>query len=347
MANMPPVRIAVAGAGVIGRTHIRHALAEPEVRLAAIIDPSPAAKTLAGELGVPWHPGFADLVAVDKPDGVIFATPNQMHVENGLEAIAAGVPVLVEKPLADDVASAAKLVAAADAAGVALLVGHHRRHNPMVAKAKEIIASGRLGRIIAVHGFFWLMKPDDYFEPAWRRAKGAGPVLTNLIHDVDLLRHLVGDVESVQAFSSNIVRGHAVEETAVVLLRFVSGALGTFNVSDTVVAPWSWEQTTGENRAYPQADQNAVHIGGTHGSLAIPRLEVWSNAGKRSWFEPLRAERTHALGDDPLRRQMQQFVRVIRGEEPPLVPGSEGLETLRVIEAVASAARTGQMIRVA
>ena len=126
------------------------------------------------------------------------------------------------------------------------------------------------------------MKPDDYFDIAWRRQEGAGPVLLNLIHDVDLFGYLCGDVVSVQAQSSNVVRGHAVEETAVILLQFASGALGTINVSDSVVAPWSWELTTGENPVYPQQDQFCYHIGGTDGALTVPQLEVWSNPEKRS-----------------------------------------------------------------
>ena len=167
--------------------------------------------------------------AADKPEGVIVATPNQVHVENGLECVAAGVPVLVEKPIADDVASAIRLVEAAEARGVPLLVGHHRRHNPMIQAAKRAIEAGRLGAVLAVHGFCWFFKPDDYFDVSWRREKGAGPVLVNLIHDVDNLRYLCGEIVAVHAFESNAVRKHAVEETAVIALRFSSGVLGTVN----------------------------------------------------------------------------------------------------------------------
>jgi len=96
----------------------------------------------------------------------------------------------------------------------------------------------------------------------------------NLIHDVDLLRYLRGEVEAVQAFQSNLVRKYPVDETTVLILKFVSGALGTISVSDTIIGPWSWEQTTGENPDYPHTDQNCCHIGGTHGSLTVPRLET-------------------------------------------------------------------------
>ena len=160
---------------------------------------SPAGRALAEEKGVRWFASFAAMAAEARPEGVIVATPNQLHVANGLECIAAGIPALVEKPLADDVGEATKLVGAAEAAGVPLLTGHHRRHNPLMRQAKEAIDTGRLGRIVAIHGMCWFHKPDDYFEVDWRRRKGAGPVFLNLIHDVDDLRYLCGDVATVQA----------------------------------------------------------------------------------------------------------------------------------------------------
>ena len=269
-----------------------------------------------------------------------------MHVENGLEVVAAGVPAIVEKPIADDAASATRLVEAAEAAGVPLLVGHHRRYNPMIRKAREVIQSGRLGRVLTLHGSFWLMKPDDYFDVPWRREPGAGPVFLNLIHDVDLFRYLCGEVISVQALESNAVRGNAVEETAVILLRFASGALGTVNVSDSVVAPWSWELTTGENSAYPQQGESCYQIGGTHGSLTVPQLELWWNPGKRSWWESLARERVPYAPEDPLKAQIRHFCAVIHGEEAPLVSGREGLSTLKVIEAVKQSARIGSAVGV-
>jgi predicted dehydrogenase len=340
-------RIAVVGAGLIGRRHVEAALAEPTVELVGIVDPAEEAREVASRAQVPWFATMPQLFDRARPDGVIVATPNQMHLAHGLEAIAGGVATLIEKPIADSVAAARELVASAEARGVALAVGHHRRHNPLIGEAKAIIAAGRLGRIVTVHGSFWLMKPDDYFAPAWRRSPGAGPILVNLIHDVDLLRHLVGDVVEVQAMHSNAVRGHPVEETAVVLLRFANGALGTLSASDTVVAPWSWEQTAGENPAYPQTEQGCYQIGGTHGALSVPTLELWTNVAQRGWWEPFNVERRHLVKVDPLANQMRQFARVARGNEAPLVPGREGLATLEVIEAIKRAAESGQPVRLA
>lgn len=339
-----PVSISVMGAGLIGKRHIEHILAEPMARLHSVVDPSDVGRDLARRVNAPWFADVDAMLAAGKPDGVLVATPNHLHVPHGLKVVAAGLPALIEKPFADDLEAGMHLVTVAEAAGVPLLTGHHRRHNQMIQRAKAIIDSGSLGQIITIHSFFWLMKPDDYFETEWRRQASAGPVLINLIHDLDLMRYLCGEVAEVKAYQSRAVRNHAADETTVVILKFINGALGTMNVSDTVVAPWSWEHTTGENPGYPHTDQSCYHIGGMHGSLSVPRLELWTNKDLRSWWEPFSAERITAAGEDPLRLQIRQFCKVIRGEEPPLVSGREGLATLRVIDAIRRAASTGDTV---
>ena len=338
------VKLAVLGAGLIGTRHINHVMEEPAAELTAVVDPTPVGQRIASEVGVRWFPSFADMMISERPDGVIIATPNQVHVQNGLEAAEAGIPALIEKPIADDIAAGERLVQMAEAKGVALLTGHHRRHNPMMQKAKEIIDSGTLGRILVVNAMFWLFKPDDYFDIPWRREPGAGPVFLNLIHDIDNLRFLCGDISAVQARESNAVRSNAVEETVVILIEFKNGVLGTASVSDSVVAPWSWEMTTGENPAYPKTDEICYMIGGTHGSLAVPSLEIWSNAEKRSWTVAFERNRAAFENADPLVMQIRQFCSVIRGEGGPLVSGREGLETLKVIEAVKRSAATGERV---
>jgi len=336
-------RLAVVGAGLIGLRHIAAIAAAAGATLAAVIDPASAAPEIAARAGVAWFPSLEDMPEA-VADGIILATPNTLHVTGGLAAIARGLPVLVEKPIATDLAGARVLVEAGEAAGVPVLTGHHRRYNPLIVAAKSMIESGRIGKPVSVNGMFWLAKPDDYFDVAWRRELGAGPVFVNLIHDIDLLRHLVGEVVSVQAQTANSARGHAVEETAVVLLEFANGALGTVNISDTIPAPWSWELTSGENPAYPPTDQACYMIGGTEGALELPRLRLWRHEGKRSWWSPIVAETPPRDQGDPLVIQIEHFAAVIRGEAAPLVSGREGMNSLAVIEAILTAAATGQRV---
>ena len=173
---MTQVRIAVAGAGLIGKRHIEEIDASGSAALAAIVDPGPAGPELAEKYGVPLHTSLADLFATDKPDGIILATPNQLHVDGGMACVAAGVPVLVEKPIGDDVESATRLVEAGETAGVPVLTGHHRNYSPIMAKAREVVQSGVLGTLVGVTGTALFYKPADYFEVGggWRRAAGRG-----------------------------------------------------------------------------------------------------------------------------------------------------------------------------
>jgi predicted dehydrogenase len=343
-------RVAVAGAGTIGLAHMGVARKSDTVELSAVVDPSPAAKAHADAAGVPLYASLAELFAKDKPDGVVLATPNPLHVPHALECIAAGVPMLLEKPIAPTVAEAEMLVKAADEAKAKLLIGHHRAHSPIMAKARQVVDSGVLGRLVAVTGSAMFFKPDQYFEDApWRRENGAGPILLNMIHEVHNLRMLCGNIVAVQAFTSHAVRGFAVEDTVAISLRFASGALGTFLLSDTAASPKSWEQTSQENKAYPSYDDEDCYVvAGTNGSLAIPtmRLHTYPRAEDRSWWKPFEVGVVGMVRDDPIKHQMEHFGAVVRGEAAPLVSARDGLANLRVTEAIVAAAKSGTTIEV-
>src|SRR5437763_16947950 len=107
-------RIAVAGAGVTGLAAVGLAQASPACRLAAVVDPSAAAVQVAAAAHVPLYPSLGALLAKERPDGVILATPNRLHVPQALECLAAAVPVLIEKPIATSVAEGERLLAAMD-----------------------------------------------------------------------------------------------------------------------------------------------------------------------------------------------------------------------------------------
>jgi predicted dehydrogenase len=335
------IRIVVAGAGLIGRRHLELIAASPDCTVAGIADPSAEARAFAEAHHIAWYPDHRPLLAQEKPDGLIVASPNSLHLAIALDSIAHGVPALVEKPVTDTVAAAQVLAEAVRRSGVPVLVGHHRRHNPRIKAVRETIAGGQLGQLTAVVGLWLLQKPDDYFETAWRREQGGGPVLINLVHDIDNLRFICGEIEEVQAMTSNRVRGFAVEDTAALLLKFANGALGTVTLSDTTPAPWSWELSSGENAAYPRQDQPCYLFAGTRGSLSVPSLELWSYPGETGWYAPLRRREIAVAPLDPLVEQLRHFLAVIARRELPLVTVEDAMGTLAVIEAVKEAARTG------
>lgn len=348
VSHMCQVRVGVIGAGLIGRKHIEVLCSgDPNYSLAGVADPSPAAHAEAERLGYDCFASLDEMIDKVNPDGVVIAVPNQFHVSAGLACVERGIPMIVEKPVADSVSEALRLIEAAEAAGVATLTGHHRRHNPIMRRAAAMIEEGALGRVVAATSVWLAHKPKDYYDLAWRREPGGGPVLINAIHDIDCLRMLCGDVETVQAVTSNAVREFAVEDAAAAILRFKNGVLGTLLLSDTVSSPWAWEFASGENPSFPYTGRDSILIGGTRGSLSIPSLTLnWHEAGEESWRNALKERSEAVTAADPYYEQMRNFAGVIRGTEPPVLTGRDGTITLATTLAITESATSGQMIRV-
>jgi predicted dehydrogenase len=347
---MTPIRLAIAGAGYIGQAHLQVARESADCVLSAIVDPSPAAADIAATAGVAHFRTLAEMLSHDKPDAVILATPNQLHLEHALLCIDAGLAILLEKPIAATVAEALMVVQAVERADARLLIGHHRAHSPIMAKAREVISSGVLGRLVAVTGSATFYKPDEYFADApWRREPGAGPILLNMIHEVHNLRMLCGEITAVQAIASHATREFAVEDTVSINLQFSSGALGSFMLSDSAASARSWEQTSQENKAYASYDDEDCYvISGTNGSLAIPtmRFKTYPRPQDRSWWKPFETGVVPLVRDDPLKHQLAHFCALARGEADPLVSARDGLANLRVTEAIAAAAASGATVKV-
>lgn len=345
---MNKIRIAIAGAGYIGQAHMSVAQSSSTCTLSAIVDPAPAAVAIAAQAGVPLYRSVDELLNQARPDGLILATPNQLHVQQALQCIDAQLPILLEKPIATTVAEGEALLAKVNQTGAKVLIGHHRAHSPIMAKAKEVIDSGKLGKLVAVMGSATFLKPDHYYADApWRRELGAGPILLNMIHEVHNLRMLCGDIVAVQAFASHATRGFPVEDTVAINLRFSSGMLGTFLLSDTAACPRSWEQTSQENKAYTTyEDEDCYVITGTNGSLSIPtmRLKTYPRPEDRSWWKAFETGVVGMVREDPLKLQLEHFGAVIRGEAQPLVSANDGLQNLRATEAISQAAKSGQIV---
>ena len=344
---MNRLRIAVIGAGYMGRKHLQYLAASADCRLAALVDPDPAAERAAREHGVRRYRDVAALLADEPIDGAIVAAPTGLHEEVGLRCIDAGVPALIEKPICATVESAERLNRAAEQADVPLLVGHHRRYNPAAAAAKRLLDAGALGRLVGISAIWCMCKPDSYYAAAWRRQPGGGPVLTNLIHEIDLLRYLAGDIIEVAGFTANAMRGFATEDSAALTLRFAGGALASVVMSDCAPSPWSWEQATGESPQFPANEQNPIRLFGTDAALEFPRLTVWRYRGAKSWTSPLDAAELRVPGGDAFALQLAHFAAVIRDGAAPIVTGREGQRTLAATLALFEAARTGRSVTLA
>ncbi len=335
-----PLPVAVIGAGAIGRVHAQRCAAHSDLSLAAIADPSAAAREFAARADVPWFADHRQLFEKVAVSAAVVAVPTAMHLQVGLDCIVRGLPLLMEKPIAATLEDGQALCDSAEAAGVALLVGHHRRHNPIQRRARALIDAGVLGRPVTGTVMATWLKPDSYFDIRWRCESGGGPVLINLIHDIDQLRFMLGEVVEVQAMASNHTRGLAVEDSAAVLLRFANGALGALVVSDCAAAPWGWDLCAGEAPHYPRQDVDTMFLCGTEGSLTLPRLSVWRYVGGRGWQDELTVQRCIPHAGDPYHEQLRHLRAVAEGRETALCSGRDGLRTLAVALAALESART-------
>ena len=339
-------QIAVVGAGLIGRRHLQLVASDPLCRLVALVDPVSQAADLARTYGVPWFTDLDQMLRAIRPEGAIVATPTALHVEHGTKLLAAGVAILIEKPIAHDLQSAEQLVGMAERNDVPLLVGHHRRHSDLIRRARAVIEEEALGRLVSINALSWLLKPAEYFDVTWRRERGGGPVLINAIHTIDDMRTVIGaEIVTVQALLSSATRGFEVEDSATVLLEFSNGVLGTMNISDTVASPWNWEMTSAENAAYPSTTEACYLIGGTTASLSVPDLRLWRHA-QPSWMSEITCASLDRSREDPLVRQLQHFRQVIRREVSPLVGGRDAMATLAATLAISQAAREGRRLRI-
>jgi len=336
---MNKLRLAVVGPGLIGKKHIELILQNPECELICIVAPKTDENVEIGRLlNVPLFETLNSMFESLTLDGVIISSPNIFHVEQARECIVRNVPVLIEKPIADSYIEGLVLMELIEKNKCPVLVGHHRAYSPIIRVAQKIIQEGRLGQIVVVMGSALFFKPDQYFlDGPWRTQPGGGPILINLIHEIGNLRALCGEISSVQAMTSNNRRKFLVEDTVVINFRFESGALGTFALSDTASSAKSWELTAGENLSYPNyRDEDCYVVSGTNGSLAIPsmRLKYFEKEGERSWWKPLLEAQISYERQDPLAGQLNHFIHVIKGLEKPKVTAFDGLQNLKVIEAI-------------
>lgn len=347
MDRSEPTRLALVGAGAIGSIHADRIVANPSTDLAVLCDASPETERLASQLGVPFVNDYNDTMD-HGVEGVVIATPNHLHASIGQFFLEKGIPVLVEKPIAESVVAGLGLCQTARRVGVPLLVGHHRRHNPLVREARELISSV-IGSLLGFVTTLALRKPDSYYDLPWRRSESAGPLLVNLIHEVDLIRYLCGEVDAVQASADRLNRPWDFDDTASTILSLRNGGFGTVFITESSPSPWSWEASVSEGMGFYDAGQDYARFLGTEASLSFPSLTIWSYdgvTGEPGWHQPLGARRSSVAFEDPYKAQIANFAGVIRGTAEPVVTGDDALRSLAVVEAIVMAGRTGSTVEV-
>jgi predicted dehydrogenase len=296
------LRIAVIGVGYLGRHHARILSDLPGVELVAVVDTNRARAEEIAEARK-THPLFDYREVVGQVDAVTIAVPTERHLEIAAPLLKAGLPVLVEKPMARSLAEADAMIAAAREAGVPLGVGHTERFNPAVAEARPLLADPRF---IEVHrlGTF----PE--------RSLDIDVVFDLMIHDLDVLLSLVtSDVESIEAVGVPVLTGRV--DIANARLRFANGCIANLTASrisrDRVRRIRFFQHS-----AYLSIDYTAQ------------KIEVWRLVKKDGAMPSIQGGAVEVVQEEPLKRELVDFIDAVRTGRAPAVSGQDGRRALEL-----------------
>ena len=334
------LKIAVVGTGVIGPRHAAAIVKSNSAKLHCFVDPAPHAEEIANKFGVKLFKSVQQMLDEGHgPDAALVCTPNKTHLAVSKELLQQRIHVLVEKPISTTIADGHELLKVTETSQCKLLVGHHRRFNPYITATKRTLDAGAIGKPIALSGIWALCKPQSYFEPPaeWRtKSDGGGPVLINMIHEVDILQYLFGPISRVHAEKTVPQRGYGVEEGAAILLRFASGLVATFVLSDCTPSPHNFENGTGENQIVPHTGHDFYRIFGTEGTLSVGdmKLTKYASGLSKGWSSEIEESIVDVGKEVPFDEQIEHFVQVVRGEEQPRCSGVDGLRALVVCDAI-------------
>jgi UDP-N-acetyl-2-amino-2-deoxyglucuronate dehydrogenase len=337
------LRYGVIGAGVVAPLHLQAIAALDDVELIGIssLDRKLAAAR-AQEIGCPSFGDHRELLALE-PDVVVICTPHPSHPALAIEALEAGAHALVEKPLAVQVRDADAMIDAADRAGRLLGVCFQQRFRPVIAAARGLITSGRLGELVRVSIVDPLYRPASYYGTAsWRgtwEGEGGGVLMNQAPHTLDLLCHLAGPPATVWGVSRRRSQPMEAEDTATALLEYGNGALGTLAVSTT---------EPGVQRIELVGDRGRIEIVGE--TLAYERFEPPLSehlATCTEMFEqPARVTESIALpgGRGDHLDVHEDFARAIRTGAAPRAPARDALWSLELANAVVLSTHAGHAV---
>ncbi|MCQ6559800.1 Gfo/Idh/MocA family protein [Paenibacillus mendelii] len=338
---MSKVKVAVIGCGSISRfRHIPEYADNPNVELVAFVDVVPErSQQYAEKYGAKAYTDYKQMLELEKPHAVSVNLPNALHAPVAIDVANAGAHVLVEKPMAATEEEALAMIEAAKNNNVFLMVGHNQRLMPPHVKAKEILETGVLGRVLTFRTSFGHPGPEGWSvdgRNSWffNKEEAVMGAMGDLgVHKSDLIRYLLNDeVSEVGAFIGTLHKdGTEVDDNATCLLRMKSGAIGS------LVASWTYYK--GEDNSTLLWCENGVMKIGTH-----PDDQVIVELRNGS-VEKYKVGAISTNDKQESSGVIDAFIDSIVTGNPPSISGEEGLKSLKVILAAFESQATGQIIK--
>jgi len=345
---MKPLTYALVGCGRIAPNHLKAAEANG-LEIAAVCDivldrASDVLKHLSGasKQNTRVYADYKVMLESHKIDLVAIATESGNHYQIGMDVIAAGCNLIIEKPITLDIVHANNLIKAAAKKGVKLCACHQNRFNKAIRKVREALEKGSFGRLL--HGtahIRWNRGKDYYTQAPWRGtwAQDGGALMNQCIHNIDLLRWMMGDeIAEVVGFTDNLNHDYIeAEDLGLALVKFSSGAYGVIE-GTTNVYPKNLEETL-----YLFGASGTVKVGGK----SVNRIEEWKFQDCSEDAEKIKAEfgedppSVYGFGHTPL---YADVIDAINNNRPPYVDGEAGLRALELVLAIYKSAKTGRKV---
>ena len=333
---MSSTRIGLIGGGNITKTHARAVDAIDGAEVVAVYGPNPEkAQKIASQHHATFFADFDALLAHRPMEMVIIGSPSGLHAEQGIAAARCGLHVLVEKPIDIRTDRADALIDACDRASVRCGVIFQERFQPANLHVKKLIIDGELGRPLLINAHVpWYRPPEYYTKSRWhgvRAVDGGGALMNQGVHTVDFLLWLMGDVARVQGRTATLLHTMECEDTALAILEFESGALGSLQV------------TTAEYPGY----ERRVEITGTEGTIILEsdRIIATDLRKKKEGLVSTPAAKAGERASSPVvndisghRAAIEEFIRAVRDGGKLNCDGREGRRSLALVEKIYEAA---------
>jgi predicted dehydrogenase len=329
-----PVRVGLVGTG-IGKLHAAGIAKMPEMaQLIAVCGLDDNAQVVAQQYGACYATkSYDDLLNDSDIDVIDLCVPHNQHLSMAVAAAQAGKHILIEKPLARTLAEADQMINAARDAHVSLMTGHNQRYFGHHVKAKELLDAGVIGKPYMIVASVHVYGPIDGFRRFLNDA-GGGTLIDSGVHRFDLIRWLMGDVETIYAQIGRFLQMQMEgEDCAVVSLRFRNGAIGSFSCS------WSAKGPRPEETLQIFGPQGAILTEDHTRSLKL------SSENPPNGLEDVREFVFPVDQGESIRRCIEAFmIRLQLGSEPPIT-GEDGRAALELSLASYESARTGNPVR--
>lgn len=345
---MERVGTGIIGPGKAAHTHAAALTSLPGSSLVAVCSRDEArARAFALQYGARAYTDLSEMLRDPGLQAVTICTPHPSHADLAVAAAGAGVHVLVEKPMATTLADCDRMIEAARASGVKLGVISQRRLYPPVLRVKQAIDEGKIGGIgLGVLMMFGWRSREYYAMDAWRgtwQGEGGGVLVNQAVHQLDLFQWLLGPISELFAYWENLNHPYIeVEDTAISVVRFRSGALGNIVVSNSQ-NPGMWGKIHVHGRSGSsvgvQTEGGSPFIAGVSQVVEPPINDLWTVPGEEdllsTWQE---ADRAHAAAIDTMsyyhRLQIDDFIQAVLSDRPPLVTGEEGRKSVELFMAI-------------